>query len=403
MTRSIFTSRLSALASPFLLSAMLLCTSPTGLLASPATAEPSRSQRPALPQEQGEPPRIQLAILLDTSSSMDGLIDQARQQLWSAVNQFSTARRHGVSPILEVAVYEYGNSRLSAEQGYVRQVIGLTRELDQVSEALFSLTTSGGSEYCGQVIAEAVDALKWSQAQGDVRAIFIAGNEPFSQGPVPYAEAIAAAKTRGIVVNTIHAGDHQTGVNSGWQHGSVLAGGSYMSIDHNQAVVHVKAPQDQEIARLNASLNATYVPYGPQGSAGVARQTEQDIKTEEVSPGLLAQRATAKSSALYDNAGWDLVDAADADPVMLESVAPEALPAPMQDMDPEERKAYVAGKAAERAAIQSRIADLAKEREAYVAEKRRADAAGSADTLEDALTGTVRKQAEAKHFSFNAE
>lgn len=401
MTRSMFTSRLSALASPFILSAMLAWTSPAGLLA--ASAEPSRSLRPALAQPQDERPRIQLAILLDTSSSMDGLIDQARQQLWSAVNQFSTARRNGISPILEVAVYEYGNSRLSAEQGYTRQVIGLTRELDQVSEALFSLTTNGGLEYCGFAIAEAVKALQWSHSPDDVRAIFIAGNEPFSQGPVPYAEAIAAARAQSIVVNTIHAGDHQTGVGSGWQHGAVLAGGSYISIDHNQALVHIEAPQDQEIARLNASLNATYVPYGAEGAAGAARQLAQDSKTQEVSIGLLSQRVKAKSSSLYDNTGWDLVDAAEADPVLLESVAPAALPAPMQEMDTEERKAYVAEKAAERAAIQSRIADLAREREAYVADRRRAEAAGPVDTLEDALTGTVRRQAEAKRFSFNVE
>jgi hypothetical protein len=400
MTRSTLTSGLSALATPFLLWIMLAWTAPAGLLAAPTAGEPTRSQPPAPAQGQDPRSRIQLAILLDTSSSMDGLIDQARQQLWSAVNQFSTARRDGVAPILEVAVYEYGNSRLSAEQGYTRQVIGLTSELDQVSEALFSLTTNGGLEYCGYAIAEAVRALQWSQSPDDVRALFIAGNEPFSQGPVPYAEAIAAATAQGIVVNTIHAGDHQTGVSGGWQHGAVLAGGSYTSIDHNQAIVHVEAPQDREIAQLNASLNATYVPYGPAGASGAARQSEQDSKTAEVSAGLLAQRASAKASSLYDNAGWDLVDAAEADPVLLESVAPAALPAPMQAMDSEERRAYVAGKAAERAAIQSRIAELAREREAHVAEGRRADAAG---TLQDALTDSVRKQAEAKRFSFNAE
>ena len=94
-------------------------------------------------------PKIQLAILLDTSSSMNGLIDQTRNQLWQVVNEFSKAEQNGVKPSLEVAVYEYGNSRLSASNGYIRQVSGLTGELDAVSEALFSLTTNGGSEYCG--------------------------------------------------------------------------------------------------------------------------------------------------------------------------------------------------------------------------------------------------------------
>ena len=45
-----------------------------------------------------KPPRIQLAIVLDTSNSMDGLIDQTRNQLWQVVNEFSSARQDGVAP-----------------------------------------------------------------------------------------------------------------------------------------------------------------------------------------------------------------------------------------------------------------------------------------------------------------
>ena len=39
--------------------------------------------------------RIQLAILLDTSNSMDGLIGQAKSQLWKVVNELARARRNG--------------------------------------------------------------------------------------------------------------------------------------------------------------------------------------------------------------------------------------------------------------------------------------------------------------------
>ena len=94
-------------------------------------------------------PRIQVAILLDTSSSMDGLIDQTRNQIWQVINEFSSLKQNGVQPRLEVAVFEYGNDGISKNQGYVRQVSAFTRELDKVSESLFSLRTNGGSEYCG--------------------------------------------------------------------------------------------------------------------------------------------------------------------------------------------------------------------------------------------------------------
>lgn len=59
--------------------------------------------------EQAFTPKIQLAILLDTSNSMDGLIDQARNQLWQVVNEFLEAKKNGLDPRLEVAIFEYGN------------------------------------------------------------------------------------------------------------------------------------------------------------------------------------------------------------------------------------------------------------------------------------------------------
>ena len=55
-------------------------------------------------QENAESPRIQIAILLDTSNSMDGLIDQARSQLWKIVNELATASKDGDEPVLEVAL-----------------------------------------------------------------------------------------------------------------------------------------------------------------------------------------------------------------------------------------------------------------------------------------------------------
>lgn len=385
---------------------LLAHTSARALLAALLIAPTAAMARPpAAPTQQEvriERPRIQLAILLDTSNSMDGLIDQARQQLWQAVSEFAKAKREGVSPVLEVAVYEYGNSRLDPGQGYTRQVLGLTRELDQVSEALFSLTTSGGDEFCGYAIDTAVHGLQWSGSPNDVRAIFIAGNEPFTQGPRPFTEAIAEAKRRGIVVNAIHAGDYQTGLNQGWQKAALLAGGNYMSIDHEQAVVHVQAPQDEELAQLNAELNQTYVPYGKAGAAGAARQREQDSKSAGVSSALLAKRAQAKATTFYDNSRWDLVDAVESGAAEIETLEPEAMPAPLQAMDVEARKSYLADKAKARAGLKARIKQLSKERAAYVAAQRKSESEQSA-TLEDALTESVRKQAQAKRFEFATE
>ncbi len=346
-------------------------------------------------------PRIQIAILLDTSSSMSGLIDQSREQIWQVVNEFSEATQHGVKPILEVAVFEYGNSNLHSKNGFIRKVSGLTSELDQVSEALFSLTTGGGEEYCGYVINTAVNDLNWSNSKNDIKSIFIAGNEPFTQGPIPFRKAIAAAKQKGIVVNTIHAGNHQQGMNTGWQEGAVLAGGNFMSIDHNQQVVHINAPQDKRLAELNSQLNQTYLPYGADGRKKAERQAQQDKNSSSVSAGLLAKRARSKASGYYRNSQWDLVDAEKEGKVDLDRIDEKELPASMRTMSKAERKKYVTEVAGKRKIIQQEILALSKQRKDYVTEAKKKQAKENGNTMEEALTTAIRSQAKQKNFDLN--
>ena len=125
---------------------------------------------------------IKVAILLDTSNSMDGLIDQAKAQLWEIVNELSYARCDNDRPNLQISIYEYGNDNISSYQGHIRQVLPFSDDLDEISKQLFSLTTRGGNEYCGQVIQTSLDQLKWGNNPDDLKLIFIAGNEPFTQG-----------------------------------------------------------------------------------------------------------------------------------------------------------------------------------------------------------------------------
>lgn len=346
-------------------------------------------------------PKIQIAILLDTSSSMSGLINQARNQLWQVVNEFSTAEKDGEKPELEVAVYEYGNNRLSSSSGYIRQVTPLTGELDQVSEALFSLTTNGGNEFCGYVIKTAVNGLNWSKSNNDIKAIFIAGNEPFTQGPVNFRTAIQQAKEKGITVNTIHAGPTQAGANSGWKAGAMLAGGDFMSINHNHVVAHITAPQDKRIAELNKKLNNTYIPYGKEGREKAERQRAQDEKSQEISSGLMSKRARAKISSMYNNSTWDLVDAIETGKVKLEEMDAAALPAPMRSMPREKQEEYVQEKVQERKKIKEEIGRLSLERSDYVKKKKQDMAKPGVATVNDAVSSAIRKEAEKKNYKLN--
>ena len=105
---------------------------------------------------------------------MSGLIAQAKTQLWSVVNEFIAAKQAGKTPVVQVALFEYGKSSLSNESRWIRQIQPLTRDLDSISKELFALSTNGGEEYCGAVIEQAVNTLSWDASPKTYKAIFIA-------------------------------------------------------------------------------------------------------------------------------------------------------------------------------------------------------------------------------------
>jgi len=347
-------------------------------------------------------PVVQLAILLDTSGSMSGLIDQAKGQLWKIVNEFAKAKQNGQSPELQVALYQYGTPSLGADNGYVRQIVGLSTDLDKISEELFKLRTDGGDEYCGTVIKHAMENLKWTEGKNVYKAVFIAGNEPFSQGNVDFRKSCKEAIGKGIMVNTIYCGAANNSEAKEWAEGATLADGAYMSIDQNQQVVHITAPQDKQIAELGEKLNKTYVAYGAKGRESAVRQQAMDqAATTQAAAGSNVQRSVAKANAQYKNAEWDLVDAKKDGTVNLKEMKAEELPEEMRNLKPEEREKYVAEKQKEREAIQADINKLNKEREVYVAaeQKKQAEASGK-ETLDSAMLKVIRTQAEKAELKF---
>jgi hypothetical protein len=343
-------------------------------------------------------PEIQLAILLDTSGSMDGLIGQAKSRLWKIVNELATAKKDGMTPRLQVALYEYGQDTIPAAAGYLRRIVPLSSDLDRISEELFKLQTNGGEEYCGQVIQSAVNDLLWNKQKDSLKLIFIAGNEPFTQGAIDYKNSCREAIARGIIINTIFCGNYQEGLQSEWKAGADLADGQYLAIDADQTPPPVSAPQDPELARLGQELNGTYLAYGREGAVGKTRQKEQDMNAAAVSMEIAVQRVAAKTAPQYSNSAWDLVDAKKAGEVKLEEIKESELPQEMKGMSPKEREAYVAAMQKKRETLQKKIASLNVEREKFVKEKMKNSSA--AGTLDEAIIRALRKQAAGKNFSF---
>lgn len=336
--------------------------------------------------------KIQIAILLDSSNSMDGLIDQTRQQLWNVVNALSDVRKDGKIPTLEVALYHYGNDSLPYAEGFNRQLTDFTTELDGVSEELFRISTNGGQEYSGWVIESAVKQLTWDRDPEDFRAIFIAGNEPFDQGKIPWDQAIQLAKHDDILVNTIYCGSAESPERDLWARGADLADGANFNINQDRPVIVQASPYDDDIRLLNDQLNATYIPYGEDGTRGMQRQLEQDMNAGAA----IVTRGASKSSAYYRNATWDLIDAFNDNAVDLATLDDAALPEELQGLTLEEKEAYITSTQAERAEIQSQIRELTTQREAYL--RNLPDNNQPQDTLDYAMIEALRTQLAKKGF-----
>lgn len=340
---------------------------------------------------------IKVALLLDTSNSMDGLIDQAKAQLWDIVNELSYAKCGTNKPNLQIALYEYGNDRLNGDEGYIRQVLGFSEDLDEISKELFSLTTNGGEEYCGQVIQTSLNQLKWGKNPDDLKLIFIAGNEPFTQGKINYKDASTNAKEKDVTINTIFCGDYRQGISSSWKDGASLTNGDYMAINQNHATVHIASPYDDDILILNKKLNKTYVYYGNIGSKKMELQAIQDSNAISYSKANAVSRTVSKSSHLYKNKSWDLVDAeAEAD-FKYDDLKESQLPEALKGKSEAEIKAYVAKKRKERESIQKKIQELNNKRKLYILDHKKENANG----LENAMTKAIKEQAKKKKFTWN--
>ena len=341
-------------------------------------------------------PKIQAAILLDVSNSMDGLIEQAKAQLWNMVSTMGKAKCDGdVLPQIEIALYEYGRSSNDAKQGYVKQVNSFITNLDSLSENLFNLTTNGGDEYCGHVIYSSINELKWDVAPENYKVIFIAGNEDFLQGDVQYIKACNEAKLKGVIVNTIYCGDKMQGIREHWNLNAECGSGSYTNINQDAKMEEIPTPYDSMIYVMNDKLNGTYLAYGYAGYSSSMKQAKMDGLNSTMSKSAGIKRVAAKSnSQVYKNGEWDLVDKVAYDSIGFVNMSKEQLPDSLRNKTKDEIKKIVEEKSKQRASVQQEIITLNKQRDVYIAaEKAKRANSKNEQTLETEVEKIIKAQA----------
>ena len=367
-------------------------------------ADPVSIDLPPIDPETQQRPRIEVAFVLDTTGSMSGLIQAAKEKIWSIA---STMARAEGAPAIRMGLVAYRDRG----DDYVTRVVDLSDDLDSMYATLMDFEAGGGGdgpESVNQALHDAVHQLSWSQDPKAYRVVFLVGDAPPHmdyQDDVKYPDTVAAALQQGIIVNAVQCGDHEVTTRT-WQRIAGLGTGDYFQVAQDGNAVAIATPFDEKLAALSAELDGTRLFYGTANDKKkLARKAAAADKLHASSSITSRARRAAFNASESGKANLlgeqELVEDVTSGRVDLEAIETELLPAPLQAMAPEERQAVLEDTAERRDALKKQIQSLADRREDYLSEKVR-EAGGAADSLDHQIYRAVREQAAAVGLSYDA-
>lgn len=359
---------------------------PTHAVATPA--------QPLLPVNQNRP-RVDLVFVLDTTGSMGGFIDAAKEKIWSIA---TTMARAQPAPEIRVGLVAY---RDRGDQ-YVTQVFDLTTDLDSMYAHLMDFKADGGGdgpEAVNQGLHDAIERITWNTQSSTYKVVFLVGDAPPHldyQDDVQYPTTLALARQRGIVVNTIQCGN-DTSTTQPWSQIAALGAGDFLRVEQNGSAVAISTPYDDKLARLSAALDDTRLYYGNEKVQAEkrAKLAATDKMEAKASPATKARRATfnlSSSGAANLLGDKELVSEVASGHVRLEDIRQDELPAQLQAMAPPAQAAFLKDNAVKRDALKKELAVAADKRAEYLKQKV-TESGGAAESLDAKLFGTLRSQA----------
>jgi von Willebrand factor type A domain len=359
---------------------------------------PRVDEPPVVEQPSSNGKTLEMVFVLDTTGSMGGLIDGAKQRIWGVINDVMQTPAHPSVRVGLVAYRDHGDQ-------YVTQILPVTNDLDKVYTTLMDFRADGGGdgpEDVRQALADGVMKAGWSKPSAETaQVVFLVGDAPphedYAQEPdtlVTTARAVEA----GMTVNTIQCGsDEQT--REVWQTIARRGEGRFFAIAQDGGVATVATPYDARLSELGSKLGSTYLAYG--GGAGVAgegfrasaaaRQADSESKVASTAP-IVAQADRAVNKALNKDAYvGDLLQSIENGSVKLEDVKAEDLPDQLQKLAPAERQKEVERRLAERRKMREEIVALSKQRDEYLAAERRKSSGGQSG-FDSAVASALREQ-----------
>jgi hypothetical protein len=334
-------------------------------------------------------PRVEVVFCLDTTGSMGGLIEGAKQKIWSISNSIVQGEPTPDLYIGLVGYRDYGDQ-------YVTRVYALDDDLDRVYENLMSFQADGGGdtpEHVNRALHDAVKSISWSRDDATLKLIFLVGDCPphmdYDDG-YHYRKICREAVINDIIVNTIQCGDyHETA--GFWRDIARLGEGEYAAIAQEGGMSFIETPYDDELSRLNMLLEGTVVPYGSEEKRRVYADRKEKVASMEAP--MAAERAAYKSAGA-DMGAYDLIDALEAGTVELEKLKDRDLSSEMRGMTMKEKRRYLQDTEREREALMAQIAELVAKRSSYITEQL-ADT-GEEDAFDKVVQRVIEEQASDK-------
>ncbi len=342
---------------------------------------------------------LEMVFVLDTTGSMGGLIDGAKQRIWGIVNEVMQSSSHPAVRIGLVGYRDRGDE-------YVTTVLPLTNDLDKVYSTLMNYRAGGGGdtpENVRRALADGVRQAGWSPGSaGIAKIIFLVGDAPphddYSDEPDTDTTA-AEAVQNGMIVNTIQCGI-VLGTREVWQAIAKRGQGQYFSIAQDGGVQAITTPFDEQLGQLARKLGGTYLAYGGGGgeagesyrASAMAISTRVEKEVDETASGV-AKADRAKNKVLNSEAYvGDLLQSIENGSVKLESVKDEDLPSDFRKLSREARGQEIEKRLAERRSLRTQIVALSKQRDEFIAAERKKLPAGKQGGFDSAVAAALRDQ-----------
>ncbi len=349
---------------------------------------------------------IEAVFVLDTTGSMGGLIQGAKDKIWAIANMMVTTKP---KPKIKIGLIGYRDRG----DDYITKITPLTDDLDAVYADLLKFQAGGGGdgpESVNQALHEAVTKMAWSTESGIYRVIFLVGDYPPHMdydNDVKYQDSCALAVKAHIIVNTIQCGAYEP-TTPIWQEVARLSEGQFFKVDQSGGAVVVATPFDGKLAGLSKQLDETRVFYGTETEQ--ARGKAQLTNAREINAGTpasaAADRATyaanvdgekgatgAGAVGFFSTAGSrDLLNDIVNGVTALEKVDAKLLPENLQKMTPEERATFIKDLQERRTQLMKEIAALSTQRAQFQADELKKRAATGKPTFESAVAESVATQ-----------